>query len=328
MMDGLPQNLILDPMVDPSLSKQRRVAARQVHAIPTTQRTVKASIDCVGIGLHSGRRVSLAIHPAPPGHGIVFRRSDLDRLIPARYDHVIDTRLCTVLGDPADQAVRVSTVEHVMAALAGQGIDNALIEVDGPEVPIFDGSAGPLLFLLDCAGIDDQALPRASIEILRPIRVTEGAAFAELRPATPGHPGLEMTVSIDFAASAIGRQAYSVHLSPSGFRHELANARTFALANEVEQLRAMGLAQGGSLDNALVVDGNTVLNPGGLRMPDEFVRHKILDAVGDLALAGGPIHGLFIAHRTGHALNNRLMHAVFSDPSAWRLANGPALAAA
>jgi UDP-3-O-[3-hydroxymyristoyl] N-acetylglucosamine deacetylase len=224
--------------------------------------------------------------------------------------------------------VRVGTVEHVMAALAGQGIDNALVELDGPEVPIFDGSAGPLVFLLDCAGSVEQDMPRSVIEIVRPVRVSDGTAFAELRPSRPGQPGLEMTLSIDFAASAIGRQAYDLRLTPDSFRHELADARTFTLANEVEQLRSAGLALGGSLDNALVVDGSVVLNPGGLRMPDEFVRHKLLDAVGDLALAGAPLQGHFVAHRSGHALNNKLMRAVFADASAWRQTGVPALAAA
>lgn len=313
-MDGLPQALILDtkPETDRLF----------------WQRTLKASIDCVGIGVHSGRRVSLAIHPAPAGHGIVFHRSDLDRSIPARFDHVLDTRLCTVVGDPADPTLRVGTVEHVMAALSGQGIDNAIVEVDGPEIPIFDGSAAPLVFLLDCAGIVELAQPRSAIEVLRPVRVSDGGAFAELRPNRPGQTGLEMVLSIDFAASVIGRQSHALHLSPDSFRHELASARTFAMAAEIEQLRASGLALGGSLDNALVVDGDRVLNPGGLRMQGEFVRHKLLDAVGDLALAGAPLHGRFIAHRSGHALNNRLLRALFADVSAWRSSSVVPLAAA
>ncbi len=312
-MDGLPHALILDtPLMDIDLS---------------CQRTLKTSIDCVGTGVHSGRRARLAIHPAPAGHGIVFHRSDVGQAIPARFDHVIDTRLCTVLGQPNDPALRIGTVEHVMAALAGQGIDNAVVEVDGPEVPILDGSAAPLVFLLDCAGIVELAAPRAGIEVLRPVRVSDGSAFAELRPNRHGRSGMEMALSIDFAAAAIGRQAFSFRLTPDSFRHELARARTFAMAAEIDQLRSAGLARGGSLDNALVVDGDTVLNPGGLRMPDEFVRHKLLDAVGDLALAGAPIHGRFVAHRSGHALNNRLLRALFADASAWRHAAAAPLAA-
>jgi UDP-3-O-[3-hydroxymyristoyl] N-acetylglucosamine deacetylase len=310
-MDGLPQALTL-----------QAGSAGVAGFGEQSQRTLKAPIDCVGTGLHSGRRTNLVIRPAPAGHGIVFVRSDLGRSIPARFDHVIDTRLCTMIGLPDDPECRVGTIEHVMAALAGRGIDNAIIEVDGPEVPIFDGSAGPLLFLLDCAGVVDLAEPRDVIEILRPVRVSDGAAFVELRPARPGQPNLEMSMSIDFAATAIGRQSYEFELTHEGFRHELAQARTFALAAEVEQLQASGLALGGSLDNALVVDGPDVLNPGGLRMPDEFVRHKLLDAVGDLALAGAAIRGRFVAHRSGHALNNRLLRTLFANASA--VLRGPA----
>jgi UDP-3-O-[3-hydroxymyristoyl] N-acetylglucosamine deacetylase len=276
------------------------------------QQTLKASISCVGVGVHTGRRVSLTLRPAPADHGIVFRRTDLAADIPARFDHVVDTRLSTVLarGD-----ARIGTVEHIMAALAGCGIDNAVVEVDGPEVPILDGSAAPFVFLIDCAGIVAQDEPRPSIEIRRPVRVTDGDAFAELRP---GPSGLDMALSIDFSAVAIGRQALSLRLTPESFRQELARARTFTLAEEIDELRAAGLAQGGSLDNAIVVDQARVLNPAGLRVPDEFVRHKLLDAVGDLALAGAPVRGRFVAHRSGHTLNSRLLQAVFADRAAWR----------
>ena len=287
-------------------------------AIPTgfgaRQSTLKAPIGCVGVGLHAGRRVSLTLHPAQPGHGITFRRTDLGVDIPARFDRVAATSLSTVL---AQGAASVGTVEHVMAALAGSGIDNALIELDGPEPPILDGSAAPYLFLIDCAGVVEQTEPRTAIRVCRPVRVTDGDAFAELRP-NPGAQGLDLALSIDFAAAAIGRQALSIRLTPESFRHELARARTFALAEEVEQMRAAGLVQGGSLDNAVVVDRARVLNPAGLRMPDEFVRHKLLDAVGDLALAGAPLDGRFVAHRSGHTLNNRLLRALFADASAWR----------
>ncbi|HUB15927.1 MAG TPA: UDP-3-O-acyl-N-acetylglucosamine deacetylase [Acetobacteraceae bacterium] len=293
------------------------------------QRTLKAPIGCVGVGLHSGRRVSLNLHPAEPGHGIVFHRTDLGRSIPARFDRVVDTRLATVLGDEQWGSARIGTVEHLMAALSALGIDNARIELDGPEVPALDGSAAPFVFLLDCAGVVEQSASRSQIEVRRPIRVSEGDAFAELRPATVhGMPGLEMALSIDFAAPAIGRQALSLRLTPDSFRTEVARARTFTLAGEVAQLRAAGLAQGGSLDNAVVVDEARVLNPGGLRMHDEFARHKLLDAVGDLALAGAPLCGRFIAHRSGHALNNRLLRALFADASAWREATPAAVPAA
>jgi UDP-3-O-[3-hydroxymyristoyl] N-acetylglucosamine deacetylase len=281
------------------------------------QRTLKAPIGCVGVGLHSGRRVSLTLNPAGPGHGIVFRRTDLGREIPARFDRVIDTQLATVLADEHWASARVGTVEHVLAALSALQIDNALIELDGAEIPALDGSAAPFVFLLDCAGTVEQPAPRSHIEIRRAVRVSDGDAFAELRPA-PGCAGLDMALSIDFAAAAIGRQALSLRLTPASFRAEIARARTFALAEDVARLQAAGLALGGSLDNAVVVDKARVLNPGGLRMQDEFARHKLLDAVGDLALAGAPVHGRFIAHRSGHGLNNRLLRALFADASAWR----------
>ena len=287
--------------------------------VTSRQQTLKAPISCAGIGLHSGRKVAMTISPAGIDHGIVFRRTDLGVDLPARFDHVADTRLCTVL---ANHAARIGTVEHLMAALAGIGIDNALVEVDGPELPILDGSAQPFVFLLDCAGQITQAAPRQMIEILRPVRVSEGDGFAELRPASSG---FELSVAIDFPAAAIGRQAVSLRLTPESFRADIAPARTFAQLAEVDALRRAGLAQGGSLENAIVVDGTRVLNPGGLRSPDEFVRHKLLDVIGDLALAGAPIQGRFIGHRMGHALNNTLLRTLMADPTAWQLAPQVAL---
>jgi UDP-3-O-[3-hydroxymyristoyl] N-acetylglucosamine deacetylase len=291
------------------------------------QSTFKASIDCVGIGLHSGRRVRMVLRPAAPYHGIVFRRADLGRDIPARFDLVADTRLATVLADPGDPSVRVGTIEHVMAALAGCGIDNALIEVDGPELPALDGSAAHLVFLIDCAGIEAQDAPRRTIEVVRTVRVSDGDAFAELSPAprahsgapAAAHAGLHLTMSIAFDAPAIGQQALSLRLTPKSFRQELSRARTFALAEDIDRLRAAGMARGGSLDTAVVVDAARVLNPGGLRMHDEFVRHKLLDAVGDLALAGAPLSASFTAHRSGHGLNNRLLRALLGNAAAWRM---------
>ena len=296
------------------------------------QRTLKTAIDCVGVGVHSGQRVTLTLRPAAADHGIVFRRIDLDRVVEARFDHVTDTRLCTVLADPAMPSARVGTVEHLMAALSALGIDNARIDVDGPEIPILDGSAAPFVFLLDCAGSVEQDTPRRVIEVRRPVRVAQGEAWAELRPLGPINravqPMLEMELSIDFAASAIGRQSASLRLTPASFRHEIAAARTFAQAAEVAQLQAAGLARGGSLDNAIVVDGADILNPGGLRMANEFASHKLLDAVGDLALSGGRLHGRFVAHRTGHELNNRLLRALFADAAAWRMVTTEPLIAA
>lgn len=285
------------------------------------QRTLKTAIDCVGVGVHSGRRVNLAIRPAAANRGIVFRRTDLGREIAARFDNVVDTHMCTVLADPTMQSARVGTVEHLMAALSALGIDNALIELDGPEIPILDGSAAPFVFLLDCAGSVELDAPRRVIEVRRTVRVSAGQAWAELRPIGPvaraTQPVLEMELSIDFAASAIGQQSASLRLTADSFRHEVAAARTFAHADEVEQLQAAGLARGGSLQNAIVVDGANILNPGGLRMDNEFASHKLVDAVGDLALAGGVLHARYVAHRPGHALNNRLLQDLFANALAW-----------
>jgi UDP-3-O-[3-hydroxymyristoyl] N-acetylglucosamine deacetylase len=293
------------------------------------QRTLKSSIGCVGTGLHSGKRVNLRMHPAAVGHGIVFRRTDLGRDIPASFDRVVDTRLCTVLGDVSWSSARIGTVEHIMAALTGVGVTNALIEVDGPEIPILDGSAKEFVFLLDCAGLLDQAAPRRIIEIRRPVRVGDADAYAELRPLTRRPmPTLDMAMTIDFTASAIGRQSASFTLNTANFRHELASARTFALMEDVEQMRAAGLAMGGSLENAIVVNKEKIVNPGGLRMDAEFARHKLVDAVGDLALAGAALHGEFLAYRSGHALNNLLLRTLFADISAWREVAGEQVAAA
>lgn len=303
-MDGLPTSLMPNSLGGPC---------------DGLQRTLKAAIDCVGVGLHSGQGVTLVLRPAACNTGIVFRRTDLPDCpaIPARFDQVVDTRLCTVLGDPARPELRVGTVEHVLAALAGLGITNAVLDVNGPEVPILDGSASSFAFLIGCAGIAEQEQPGQAIEVVRPVRVANGAAYAELRPNAMA--ALDLAMSIAFDAAAIGRQALTLRLTPAAFRHELAAARTFTLAGEVARLREAGLARGCSLDNAVVVDGPRVLNPAGLRTPDEFVRHKMLDAVGDLALAGAPLRGRFVGHCSGHALNNRLLRALFADPLQYRL---------
>jgi UDP-3-O-[3-hydroxymyristoyl] N-acetylglucosamine deacetylase len=297
-MDGLPATMVFDGATWDSGSSR--------------QHTLKAPIGCVGVGVHTGQRVQLRLVPAATDHGIVFRRTDLGLDIPGRFDRVVDTRLCTVLGHETDPSARVGTVEHLMAALSGCGIDNVLVEVDGPELPILDGSAKPYVFLIDCAGVVEQDAQRRTVEVRRTVRVSDGAAWAELRPM-PAR-GFEMAMSIDFAAAAIGSQALSLRLTPDSFRRDLASARTFAMAADIERLRESGLARGGSLDNAVVVDGAKILNPAGLRCPDEFVRHKLLDAVGDLALAGAAIHGRFVASRSGHTLNNKLLRALFAEP--------------
>ncbi len=279
------------------------------------QQTLKTAICCTGVGLHTGRKVNVSVRPAPSNTGVVFRRTDLDLDIPARFDHVVDTRLCTVLGLPDRPDARVGTVEHLMAALSAARIGNAILEVDGPELPVLDGSAEPWSFLLDCAGTASLEAAATEIEVLRPVRVTDGAAFAELRPGAAGC--LELSLAIDFEATAIGRQALSLTLRGDAFR-DVARARTFTQAHEIAGLRAAGLAKGGTLDNAVVVDGPAVLNPTGLRMQDEFVRHKLLDAVGDLALAGAGLRGRFIGYRSGHALNNQVLRALVADAANWR----------
>ena len=316
-MDGMSASFGIESIREP------HGISRPVDVIPSGnggQSTLRNPIGCSGVGLHAGQPVTLTLHPAPAGTGIVFRRRDLGIEIPARFDRVSDTRLCTVLSLPDRPECRVGTVEHVMAALSACAVDNAVVELDGPEVPVLDGSSAPFVFLIDCAGRLDQAVPRATIEVLKPVWVAEGRGHAELRPSRA--PGLSLSLSIAFEAPAIGRQAYAMRLGERSFREELADCRTFTLRHEIEAMRAAGLARGGSLDNAVVVDDDTVVNPAGLRRPDEFVRHKMLDAVGDLALAGHPIQGAFIGHRSGHGLNNRLLRALMADRQAWRLTGG------
>ncbi len=255
----------------------------------------------------------------------MFRRIDIGGDVKARHDHVSETRLCTVVSDPFRPDVRVGTIEHLLAALACCGIDNVLVTVDGPEIPALDGSAAPFVFLIDCAGRLAQSEPRRTIEIMRAVRVEDGEAFVELRPAHAemrhGSFGLAMSLRIEFTAAAIGSQALSFRMSEAEFRAELQHARTFTQSGEIAALRSAGLAQGGSLDNAVVVEGDRVLNPGGLRMQAEFVRHKMLDAVGDLSLAGARLQGSFIGYRSGHHLNNRALRALLVDPMAWRWAD-------
>jgi UDP-3-O-[3-hydroxymyristoyl] N-acetylglucosamine deacetylase len=310
-MDGLAENF---------LNAHASGIAGSGVSMPRKQRTLRHAIGCEGVGLHSGLPVSLRLCPAPAGSGIVIRRTDLDMSFPARFDLVTDTRLCTLLAPEGAPEARVGTVEHVMAALAASGVTNAVIEIDGPEIPVLDGSAAPFLFLLDCAGLVDQIETARVIEVLRPVRVEAGGGFAELLPSRSA--GLRLEISIDFSASVIGRQSLMLDLSAGNFRHELAAARTFTMAAEIAALRQAGLAQGGSLENAVVVDGDRVLNPAGLHCPDEFVRHKMLDAVGDLYLAGAEIHGIFRAHRPGHALNNQLLRALFADPANYAIGLG------
>ena len=299
-----------------------RTMIRSMRHMP--RRGLKSEIGCEGIGLHSGGRVRLRLRPAAVGTGIVFHRSDVGASIPARFDHVVDTRLSTVLADLSLPEVRVATVEHLMAALAGAGIDDAMIEIDAPELPILDGSASEFSFLIACAGITESSVGRDRIEVLRPIRVAHGGASAELFPEPFSDDAFSMTMAIEFSARAIGRQALTLDLRPEHFTRELSRARTFTIESEIEALHAAGLARGGSLANAVVVNDEKVLNPEGLRYPDEFVRHKMLDVVGDLALAGAPIVGRFIGNRSGHRLNNMLLRALFADAQNYRFWPGAA----
>lgn len=278
------------------------------------QNTLKSPATFTGFGLHCGQPVCMVVRPAPAGHGIWFRRSDLDdALIPARWDAVTPSRLCTVIDNGAGASV--STIEHVMAALAGSAIHNALIDIDGPEVPILDGSAAPFVAGLLAAGIEEQDAPVLALRILQPVEVREGAAVARLEPADM----LEIDFRIDFEDAAIGAQSRWMNMANGAFVRELSDSRTFCRQSDVDAMRANGLALGGTLENAVVIDGDRVLSPGGLRHADEPVRHKMLDALGDLALAGGPILGRYTGERAGHALTNRLLRALFAQPSAWML---------
>ena len=295
------------------MARTPRLDRFRPHPTPAKQRTLRAAIGCVGTGLHTGARVALTLNPAPVDSGIVFRRADVAgaAAIPATADAVADTTRCTLLAGP--DGTRVGTVEHLMAALAAWGIDNLEIAVDGPEVPAMDGSARPFFFLLGCAGVVEQAAPRRILEILRPIHVAHGERTAVLRP----HGGFAVDMAIDFAHPCVGRQRIALEVDASSFPDELAGARTFGFAEDVATLRAKGLARGGSFDNAVVVGADGVLNPEGLRWPDEFVRHKALDAVGDLYLAGA-IAGRFEGRGSGHQLHVKLLRRLQAEPDAWR----------
>lgn len=289
------------------------------------QTTLKSAVTFSGVALHSGRKVRMVVRPAGPHHGIWFRRTDIqlgDTLIPARWDAVSDTTLCTRLSNAA--GATVSTVEHLMAALAGCGIHNARIDVDGPELPILDGSSAPFVRGFLARGLQSQAVPVRALEILRDVEVRVGDASARLEPSR--RP--EMEFRIEFDDAAIGVQEKTLVLSNGSFVRHLCDSRTFCRNSDVEAMRARGLALGGTTENAVVVDGSEVLSPGGLRHADEPVRHKMLDALGDLALAGAPILGRYVGVRAGHGVTNRLLHAVFADPTAYRLIDCDAIVAA
>lgn len=278
------------------------------------QNTLAKTAVFKGLGLHSGAPVTMRVHPAPANHGIWFLRSDVaaaDARIPAIWDAVVSSKLCTLVANAAGTSV--STIEHVMAALAGSAIHNALIEIDGPEVPILDGSAAPFVEGFLNAGILAQNASVTAIRVLRAVEVREGEAVARLEPSDM----LEIDFRIDFADAAIGRQAKVLNMANGAFVRELSDSRTFCRNADVIAMRERGLALGGTLENAVVFDGDQVLSPGGLRHSDEPVRHKMLDALGDLALAGGPILGRYTGVRAGHAMTNRLLRKLFATPGAW-----------
>lgn len=276
-----------------------------------SQHTLSKAVSCRGVGLHSGHTITMTLRPAPAGHGIVFRRTDAGAEIRAHWSNTIASPLCSVLTDAG--GTRVATIEHLMAALAGCEIDNALIELDGAEVPVLDGSAAPFLEMIARAGPVMQDAPRRAIKICNPVQVTADGASAALLPAH----GFSMSFEIDFDNPLIRRQDLMISFEPDTFRSELSRARSFCLLDEVNRMRAAGFARGGSLDNAVVISGDRILNRGGLRYGDEFVRHKLLDAYGDLYLAGAPLIGHFHGCRSGHALTRRLLLELFADPTAW-----------
>ena len=280
------------------------------------QTTLRKPAQLRGIGVHSGLPVSLTLHPAEAGTGIVFLRSDGDceREIRAEARAVSSTEFATVLGDASGPAV--STVEHVMAALYGLGVDNVVIELDGPEMPILDGSAAPFVAAIDRAGITVLPAMRRYLRIMKTVGVAAGDSYGELRPYDRG---LRVEIDIDFDHEIVGRQSFSIDVDASTFRRELARARTFGFVCDVERLWNSGYALGATFENTLVVSEERVLNPGGLRFDDEFVRHKALDAVGDLALAGAPVLGAYRSVRGGHRLNHAVVCAVLADPTAWML---------
>lgn len=278
------------------------------------QTTIAGTASVSGVGVHSGKPARLTIRPAGEGTGVVFVRADIadrDADIPALATRVTTTELGTNMTN--DAGVSVATVEHFLAACAGLGVDNVRAELDGPELPILDGSSRPFVALLERAGLAHQAKPKRVLKILKPVEVRQGVKFARLSPGAD----FTMRIAIDFPTKAIGRQAISFTMVPGAFAREIAWARTFGFAHQAEQLYAMGKGLGASIDNTVVIDNDVVINPGGLQAQDEFVRHKLLDVIGDLFLAGGTLEGLYEAEQPGHALNNQLLRAVFADTSSF-----------
>ncbi|MBF0096552.1 MAG: UDP-3-O-acyl-N-acetylglucosamine deacetylase [Magnetococcales bacterium] len=285
------------------------------------QRTLKNTIRCTGIGLHSGKKVYLSLRPAPANTGIVFHRTDMKgALVPAKVQNVVDTRLCSTVAN-AD-GIRVSTVEHLLAAFAGLGVNNAYVDLDGPEIPIMDGSAAPFVFLIQCAGIVQQKAYKRWIRIKRSVSVSQGNKKASFEPSDR----FRISFRIDFDHPLLSEQEEDLDINETTFIKEISRARTFGFLKEVEQLRSNGLARGGSLDNAIVMGDFRILNEGGLRYEKEFVRHKMIDAIGDLYLLGHPVIGHFKGLRSGHALNNTLLRKLLSHANAWEFVEGERVA--
>jgi UDP-3-O-[3-hydroxymyristoyl] N-acetylglucosamine deacetylase len=298
------------------------------------QRTLKSAITTTGVGLHTGAKVKLTLRPAAPNTGIVFCRTDLAEpvAIPATPEAVRDTRMssCLIVDAPRLGEVRISTVEHLMSALSGLGVDNAYVDVSAAEIPILDGSAAPFVYLIQSAGLEEQNAPKRFVRIKKPVEIREGEGrtlkWARLSP----HEGFKLTFDIDFNHPAVDKtgQSATVDFAETPYTREVARARTFGFMQDVESLRSAGLALGGSMDNAIVMDEYRILNNDGLRYDDEFVKHKILDAVGDLYLLGHPIIGAYAAHKSGHALNNKLLRALLADVGAWEYVSFDSVAAA
>jgi UDP-3-O-[3-hydroxymyristoyl] N-acetylglucosamine deacetylase len=282
------------------------------------QTTLRAAVTLEGIGVHSGDEARVVLHPAEANHGIVFLRTGLpggrERLIDARHLTVTATELCTVIGDRDSGAV--ATVEHLMSALYGLGVDNVLVEIDGPEMPILDGSAEPFVKAMEGVGLVSASAPRKYLKVLKPIRVAQGRAFAELKPNARG---FQIDVEIDFENPTIGRQRRTVEVTPASYRREVSRARTFGFMRDVERLWKAGFALGASLENTVAIGDDAVVNPEGLRYADEFVRHKLLDAVGDLALSGHPILGSFRSFCGGHRLNLQVLETLFASRANYAL---------
>lgn len=283
----------------------------------SSQKTINSKVSCNGVGLHCGTDVKITLHPAPCDTGIVFRRTDLEdgkNSVKAHYKNVTTTNLGTTLAN--EFGAKVSTIEHLVAAIWGCGIDNIFIDIDAPEVPIMDGSSEPFVFLLECAGITIQEKARHIIEVMRTVTIEEpDGKKIEVKPASE----FSVSLHIDFDHKQIQKQSFDYKTTFASFKNDLCRARTFGFKHEIEQMHAMGLAKGGSLKNAILVSDEGIVNEEGLRYEDEFVRHKTLDFIGDIYLAGYYISGQFIGTKTGHGINNRLLHKLLNDEAAWRL---------